>query len=217
MAKYHINPETGRVNICTATVQECRYGSADDHYTSKEAARKASEDKLTEDLGVFAQMPAKTTGHQDANDREPQLADVLKEIVPAITAAKTKKLTRLYSDHPFTIDFIERLDPILGDLTPRDAVEVYEAVERFTLIDSYYPQRGWSVNSGEPMFKRILDNEGNSRGSIERRDGFYILGARDRKTEKLIHFEDNSFETANDAVEYFQKWSRVNHSAITGD
>lgn len=43
---YHINPETGRANICRATVQGCRFardGQAPEHYETKQAAQKAYE------------------------------------------------------------------------------------------------------------------------------------------------------------------------------
>lgn len=40
--KYHVNPETGNPNKCTATKQ-CRFGGDDKHYFSKEAAQLAFE------------------------------------------------------------------------------------------------------------------------------------------------------------------------------
>lgn len=42
MAKYHINPETGNPGVCRATKQ-CRFGSANEHYGSKDEARAAYE------------------------------------------------------------------------------------------------------------------------------------------------------------------------------
>lgn len=45
MAKYHINPATGRPNKCTAQVQ-CRYVAADQHFDSKEAARAGYEQQM---------------------------------------------------------------------------------------------------------------------------------------------------------------------------
>lgn len=44
--KYHINPETGRANQCTATVKSCKYaqnGEIPQHYDSKEEAKLAYE------------------------------------------------------------------------------------------------------------------------------------------------------------------------------
>ena len=43
---YHINPETGRANICRATVKGCKFavnGQAPEHYETKQAAQKAYE------------------------------------------------------------------------------------------------------------------------------------------------------------------------------
>ena len=47
--KYHINPETGRANICRATKRPCEFGS-DGHYTDKASARKAFESKMGDGL-----------------------------------------------------------------------------------------------------------------------------------------------------------------------
>lgn len=44
-AKYHISPTTGRPNKCTATKKPCPFGGEEAHYGSKDAARKAYENK----------------------------------------------------------------------------------------------------------------------------------------------------------------------------
>lgn len=45
MAKYHISPSTGRPNLCQATKKACPLGGEDDHYSSKDEARAAYEQK----------------------------------------------------------------------------------------------------------------------------------------------------------------------------
>lgn len=45
MAQYHINPETGRPNQCTAKVK-CRFGADTQHFDSKEAARAGYEKQM---------------------------------------------------------------------------------------------------------------------------------------------------------------------------
>lgn len=47
--KYHINPESGRANICRATKRPCEYAS-DGHYPDKGSARKAYESKMGDGL-----------------------------------------------------------------------------------------------------------------------------------------------------------------------
>lgn len=53
MAKYHINPETGNANVCTATIK-CKFTSDDGveppHYGTKQDAQKASEQQLSSTL-----------------------------------------------------------------------------------------------------------------------------------------------------------------------
>lgn len=43
--KYHISPSTGNPNRCYANTKPCPLGGAEDHYPSKEAARKGFEKK----------------------------------------------------------------------------------------------------------------------------------------------------------------------------
>lgn len=53
--KYHINPETGRPNQCTATVRDCKYavnGELPAHYDTKAEAKQAVEKLLSETHGV---------------------------------------------------------------------------------------------------------------------------------------------------------------------
>lgn len=47
--KYHISPETGNPNKCTAKPGNCRFGSDEKHYGTKEEARKAFEESNKDD------------------------------------------------------------------------------------------------------------------------------------------------------------------------
>jgi hypothetical protein len=53
---YHINPETGRPNICRASIRECRFGSSSQHFETKQAAAAFSEKVLTEEHGIVATL-----------------------------------------------------------------------------------------------------------------------------------------------------------------
>lgn len=46
VGKYHINPETGRPNKCTASKRSCPFGGHENHYDNKDSARKAYELKM---------------------------------------------------------------------------------------------------------------------------------------------------------------------------
>lgn len=50
MTKYHINQETGRPNICRATVKDCPVGG--EHFNSKEEARAGFEAQQSGSFGV---------------------------------------------------------------------------------------------------------------------------------------------------------------------
>lgn len=202
MTKFHINSETGRVNICRATVQACPIGSADDHYTSKEAAYEAREAKYSEEIGTFATQSKKQPSEAIAS-----LQRELTSIDPKVDAQTARELVELYKKHRFESSFITAASKLVSG----DGNKLYEKVQRFQSVDSARAQDSWNVVRGEGAFKRIVDDEGNSLGSIQNRDGFYILGARDTKTRRLVSFGSiNSFETTDDAVDSFKKWAHSN-------
>jgi len=52
--KYHINPETGRANQCTATVRGCKFavdGQVPEHYDTKDEAKAAYEKTAKAEFG----------------------------------------------------------------------------------------------------------------------------------------------------------------------
>lgn len=69
MAKFHINPETGKAGKCTATVQDCKYavnGTVPEHYENEEQAHKA-----------FESIMKKATFRKMKKDRKILLSDSL--------------------------------------------------------------------------------------------------------------------------------------------
>jgi len=69
MTKYHVNPETGRVNICRAKVL-CDFavdGVAPPHYSSKEEAKAGSEQTLEEKFNPLQQKLSKKSSTKDSS------------------------------------------------------------------------------------------------------------------------------------------------------
>jgi hypothetical protein len=48
MAKFHINPETGKAGTCTASARPCLYGESTPHYTSAADAQMAYEETMSD-------------------------------------------------------------------------------------------------------------------------------------------------------------------------
>jgi hypothetical protein len=48
MAKFHINPETGKAGTCTASARPCKYGESTPHYTSAADAQTAYEQTMSD-------------------------------------------------------------------------------------------------------------------------------------------------------------------------
>lgn len=285
MVKYHINPETSRVNICRASVKDCPVSGSSDHYDSKEEAFAARENKLTEELGTFtplvrnaeATKPPRTPEMEKASNayyefylneirKDPESdskriedvaklvglePDFLKEEVvrqrakDAELRAEAKKaydakVEEVIAALPQTIkkgsivavpyygtDVIRmiKVDSLRRGVISGNTVhdgdvyeEIYmEDVPLSTVLKSsrnlpLKADTNWSFIPGEGRFKMIRDENGATRGSIQSREGFYILGARDASSGRLISFAENQFAFEDEASAYLNEWAAKNPS-----
>lgn len=60
---YHINPRSGEPGYCKATTGKCPFASANDHFETKEAARKAYEEHMSETMNPLAKEKPVTVIH----------------------------------------------------------------------------------------------------------------------------------------------------------
>lgn len=104
MARYHINPETGRPNQCTAKVQ-CRFGSETQHFDSKEAAR-AGYEKQMKDQTVSESLKKSTPSSDVSGD--PVKKPLFDPKVVAVANAEIEKLSN------FAVS-IQLASDIMGD------------------------------------------------------------------------------------------------------
>ena len=77
MARYHVNPETQRPNICTATGKRgCKYavdGQEPQHYATKEEAQAAIADQAKAENDTFTTM-SKGRGSGGASESDPSVS-----------------------------------------------------------------------------------------------------------------------------------------------
>ena len=77
--KYHINPETGRPNQCTATVRGCKYstnGEMPEHYDSKDEARAAYENQ-NQDKTVKSLKKGHKAAQSVSNKNKPSVEKII--------------------------------------------------------------------------------------------------------------------------------------------
>lgn len=94
--RYHINPETGTVNICQAKKQECKFGLPQtEHYQTKEQAQQQYEKKQQQKFSEYEKFnknnntlykkhfPTKTTAptQQEADQKATELHNEYKKIL----------------------------------------------------------------------------------------------------------------------------------------
>lgn len=70
MSKFHINPETKEIGKCTASIQECRYGSVP-HFDNIQEAYEESEKMLEEEYGSLKKIEKKSTDVDDFSQKIP--------------------------------------------------------------------------------------------------------------------------------------------------
>lgn len=58
--KYHINPETGRANVCKAHTRSCPVGGSEDHFDSPDKARAAYEHRMKPESASPQRRPSLT-------------------------------------------------------------------------------------------------------------------------------------------------------------
>jgi hypothetical protein len=97
MAKYHINPETGNANVCTAKVK-CKFTSSDGveppHYGTKLDAQKAAEEQLSSTLPTIQSL--KNTVEIQEPKGDPRGAHELRQDIVA-KMTKLDELERKFS------------------------------------------------------------------------------------------------------------------------
>lgn len=86
---YHINPETGRPNICNATVRECRYGSNSEHFDTKHDAQKHIEGQLNKEFGSVS-----TLKRVSENSTRPKSIETIAEELGVLPEAKLHPLIK---------------------------------------------------------------------------------------------------------------------------
>lgn len=164
MKLYHINPETGRVNICKAQfpMGNCRFGSDKPHFTEKQDAVKFVEKTLEKEEGLFNQLTKNSTNVNELdNKQESFTADELKERLQLISeealeqlifeelkkaSSKSEAEEKLRNKEPFYVHY-NRIQEITLD--PED----YETQETFmkgacgVLAYEVHRATGWDIVS----------------------------------------------------------------------
>lgn len=96
MAKYHVNPETGNANVCTAKIK-CKFTSDEGveppHYATKLDAQKAAEEQLSSRLPTIPSLKNDVEIKEPVGD--PRNATQIRLDIPE----STRKLAELDEDH----------------------------------------------------------------------------------------------------------------------
>lgn len=90
--KYHINPETGTVNICKAKKQECKFGlSQTEHYETKEQAQQQYEKNQQQKFSEYEKF--------NKNNNTLYKKHFPTKIKPPTQQETDQKTTELFNEH----------------------------------------------------------------------------------------------------------------------
>jgi hypothetical protein len=130
MSKYHINPETGNPNKCTAKPGNCRFGSDSNHYESKEIAREKYEEHMQGNNIITKQRELERQS-QEYDYQERDYANDEDE-----DGVSYKRVRRFESEHlPEAVALIEKANRRLEKYGIKERFE-YEVEETFKEYES---------------------------------------------------------------------------------
>lgn len=120
---YHINEETGRVNICRAKPGNCPLGSRDSHFESKNDALKYNELRLSKELKPFRSFKKVsngskvTRGTSDLESKEFKIENLAHDL-RVISDVKLRSLVKKALRRQLTLKEAESELEKYGDSTP---------------------------------------------------------------------------------------------------
>lgn len=133
--KYHINPETGNANKCFAKPGNCRFGSDDNHYGSKDEARSAYESSMAGQ--EFARKKALKKNPELREKTEEEL-EIERENAEAREHYERTRLEHHFdaSDLPEVIEKIEKANRRLAkyNIPERFEYDVEEYLEEYKSV-----------------------------------------------------------------------------------
>jgi hypothetical protein len=151
-----------------------------------------------------------TAKGQQVQDREVAavLADELRHEISFADEEMAHHMLATYRKHRFQEAFIEKVQEDTNQgITQHAAEAAYPQVQRMATVASVTAAAPWRRGPGEKPHKLLQTDEGVAVGTLQQREGFYILGARDAKTNKLISFPKNMFETEEEAAAAYRTWA----------
>lgn len=109
---YHINPETGRPNICRASIRECRYGSSSEHFDTKAAAQQNSEKRMSETFGTVSTLKkvSEVSSPPVESEIEVKSLDQIKKELGVLPEDEMRSLLRERVRHSMNSRELERFD-----------------------------------------------------------------------------------------------------------
>lgn len=209
--KYHINPETGRPNKCSATIRGCKFAVGNEipeHYDSKEEARKGYEKKMEADNNnIFSSKKKKV---------------VLEDITNPITVKKFKTpLGNVLEGHYKNVGELD-YDTVEKSMKEIDekAITGYSSCISNLETDNIYNdshETGYVLNEGQYYYP--TPDEPYHGSDIAYTSEPYIKIINDKKFVKAL-LKDTKIDVDDDLVNSLNKGgllhSDVYEAKITG-
>lgn len=170
MAKFHINPETGKAGTCTASARPCKYGETTPHYKSAADAQTAYEQTMSDNTlstlsrggGTMTPASARIGAIQSTVDKVYEYSGKLQDIASRANDVRrvdfkaiSQKIDEIIADSNLaTVDSgektLDRLEDLKNELNRKG--DHLEADGERTAASAY-----WEASEG--LADLIVENE----------------------------------------------------------
>lgn len=154
--KYHISPETGNPNKCSAKPGNCRFGSDDKHYSTKQEARAAYE--------AINKTETVTLGKGKKKSRAQTIADNISELENRYLNANPKM--PWLESHSYDDRYSQMVDVAIATVAKYHPTELLHTILEAEEID---PVRWSSYDSDLAHTISVVHSLWNYRGKIKAR------------------------------------------------
>lgn len=176
--KYHISPETGRPNQCTATVRGCKYsenGEIPDHYETKEEAREAYAKKMDAEVGAVKSFKKDSRGRVNIPE------------FPSFNSATAEPT-----------DF----DGVYNAMLEKQSESEYRKFQAFSVLQSTFNDRVYNrktyqheyAKDPKEVLKDVLERKDLDSKELAVRDSFIKAQELDKKNRAALAALDSTYQ-----------------------
>ena len=227
MEKWHINKK-GLASICKAEKGNCPFGSESEHYTTKDEAMNASQDKMSEEFGLLNDEKKAEEIPKMSSWQRKDLAELVSKLsfsenngfsyecqasVAMAEEMKLEKIAIVNSDGSVLAASL-----VTGkESVPENNAPIESSIE---ILSAHYENMGNSIKNKDSLARVVYYSEDPSRGILVQSGASNVLDAaviKEGKVTELIEIKEltKGAQMASTVVEVDEKGDVI-RSSLSG-